>query len=317
MPRKPALSTKQSEEILGRLQRGESCRRLASDYHVSAMTISRLAQRLHSQTKFSTHLQLPYMPPITATHGSLAVVVADPREWHVNAIMERYDELHAGACKWFKHMERHLRLQGYKHLFLWSDEQGSPALANMIQHKTGAQGQRVYARKCKVTQVDRVVANKFYKQHHLQGSCTGKVTYALEHQDQLVACMTFTDSAACRGLTGHHLLQRFACSCSVPGGASRLLKAFRDDYAGPILSYSDERYAPGGQLYRTLGFQQHKLHSPDYRYWRKSRWYAKNQKQRRHLIAEGANPALTEADMAHSLGYLRCYDLGKRTWVLE
>lgn len=318
MPRKSSLSPQQIEEIRSKVLAGDSCRDIAAAYGISPMTVSRVSKGVREPLPLSERLQLPYMPPIVSIHDNLAVIVADQTCWHVHAIRSRYNQTNAEAVKWFTHQHRHLRLQGYSHLFLWSDEKDNPALQNMIKHKTGHTTNKVYARKCSVVKVDKKTADTFYLEHHLQGSCNGNNTYGLESPaGELVACMTFAGANFCRGLDGHNLLQRFACSCSVPGGASKLLKAFRSDHPGPIVSYSDERYAPGGNLYEALGFVEHQIHKPDYRYWRDGQWHAKNAKQRRHLIAEGADPDLTEHEMAYSLGYLRCYDMGKRTWVLE
>jgi len=91
---------------------------------------------------------------------------------------------------------------------------------------------------------------------------------------------------------------------------------------GPVVSYSDERYAPSGNLYEILGFTQQGLNRPDYRYWRDGRWYAKNSKQKKYLHREAEEAGIafndehTEFELARILGYKRCYDLGKITWLL-
>jgi hypothetical protein len=101
------------------------------------------------------------------------------------------------------------------------------------------------------------------------------------------------------------------------------LSAFRAGAAGAVISYSDERYAPGGNLYKVLGFSEVAYHKPDYRYWKDGRWFAKSSKQRYDLVRElseagqAALPEDTEYTMASRLGYKRCYDAGKRTWLLQ
>jgi hypothetical protein len=193
----------------------------------------------------------------------------------------------------------------------------------MIAHRAQAAVSICSARQAEVIKLAAAEANRFYTANHLQGRCNGKFHYALRYKDNVVAVMSFTDARACRGPVDTFLLQRFAVAGSVPGAASRLLAAFRREHPGPIVSYSDERYASGGKLYETLGFTCTRVEKPDYRYWRDNRWYAKNQKQRKHLIAELAlrgetpTPEDTEFTMARRLGYKRCFDCGKRTWLLD
>jgi transposase len=261
-------------------------------------------------------------PPVVALVDKLAVVVMDPEVWDVHSVMHRLSVEHHEATKYLAHTVAQVSNLGYKSLCLWKDELTSPALENMIKHKTQQGARTCSARECDVHTVDNTAARAFYEANHLQGGCNAPVHYALFHGDVLVACMSFNRADACRGTADAHLLQRFAVSGSIPGAASKLLSAFRSDTPGAILSYSDERYAPGGGLYQALGFTQQEAGKPDYRYWDGTRWYAKNAKQRKHLTAElaerGEAPTTddTEFTMAHRLGYRRCYDAGKRTWVL-
>jgi len=327
MSRKPKLTQSEMEQLSSDYVAGSTVRKLANVYSISPAAVSNLLKRLGTParprgrtptpTTTSSPLHLPYMPPIVSVHDKLALIVTDPDHWHVHAIMERYDVPHAQATQWFLRLYLHLRLLGYSHLFLWKDEADKPAIQRMIAHKNRHTAERVYARKCEVVKLDKQEADAFYQEYHLQGGSTSPTNLALTYEGRVRACVGFNHTSACRGTTEGHLLQRFACSCSVPGGASKLLKAFRAEQSGQILSYSDQRYAPSGGLYRQLGFACIAENKPDYRYWRANQWYAKNAKQRRHLIAEGADPALTEHGMAAQLGYLRCYDMGKLTWVIE
>jgi hypothetical protein len=191
----------------------------------------------------------------------------------------------------------------------------------MLKHRTGEAARTCAARECEVVTVSKEQAREFYNAYHLQGAPNSVwLTYGLVFEDRLVACMSFNSGNACRGDVSAHLLQRFAAAGSVPGAASKLLAAFRGDHPGPIISYSDERYAPGGGLYGVLGFKELELYKPDYRYWKNGAWFAKNAKQRKHLEAElqgDVLPTDTEYTMAEKLGYLRCYDCGKKSWRLD
>jgi len=333
----PRLTHEQTADVIAQYEDGMTMRAIAEKFSITKMAVSKLLRRNAVATRpvgrpstlkaalsaAPVGLSPSYLPPVIGVFHNLAIVSVNPREWNIHTIMGRFDQTHAQAAQWMLHLQRHLVLSGYKYLILWEDEVHSPPVTNMVRHKARKQTRKVYARKCSIVEVDRSTSNEFYRKHHIQGTCTGTVHYGLENENELVACMSFNQGSACRGKREDHLLQRYATACQVTGGASKLLAAFRSDHSGPIVSYSDERYAAGGNLYQILGFSQVHVHKPDYRYWRDGTWYPKNAKQRRHLYAEAADRGAPfpegskEFNMAEALGYLRCYDMGKITWRLE
>lgn len=218
-------------------------------------------------------------------------------------------------------LKEHQARQPKQAIYIWKDEINFPGIQRMAEHRNGTDpSERIHARACAVEAVGILEARAFYDIWHLQGSCA-QMPYSLglRHKGILVALMSFRDPKACRGLAVPWMLQRFTSTGRVTGAASRLLAAWRREHPGAVVSYSDNRYSPTGGLYGTLGFTLKFEAQPDYRYWRGGRWYAKNTKQRKHLIAElgGCGPQDTEYTMAARAGYRRCYDCGKKTWVLE
>ena len=335
MPRPNRLTADQTAELIAAYQSGQPMAKLAGHYQLTTMGVSKLLRRngvqarprgrprktgIHFPISLDAYPQVPDQPPVAGVlNDRLVVAVADPAEWHVHAIMERYGIPHAQAARHFVSLRTAIESGGRQLLLLWSDELSRPGLGLLCRHKAG-RGRRVCsARQADIVTVDRDVMRAFYDRIHLQGSCPTGETLGLEYEGRLVACMTFGRGSACRGDDSAILLQRFAADGSIPGAASRLLTAFRRQHAGrPIISYSDERYAPSGSVYGQLGFVELKRYKPDYRYWRDGRWWPKNAKQRKHLIRElgGEDRGLTEFEMATQLGYRRCYDLGKLSWRL-
>lgn len=198
-------------------------------------------------------------------------------------------------------------------IVLWENEAETSAGVNYIKYHRFC-ARRSGAREFDIAFIESDDANRFYEATHLQGSCNAHIHVALVNDDEIAACMSFGPPHVCRAHEAHFLLQRFSTNGAVAGAASRLLSAFRSKHQGSILTFSDNRYSVGGEIYRRLGFE--KLHDvrPDYRYRRDGRWFAKSSKQRRHLLKEGATPN-TERRMAEELGYRRCYDLGKKAWI--
>jgi len=260
-------------------------------------------------------------PTPTQIVGNLAIFVIDQDLWDHHSILARNQWSNIDGTYTLTRAAQYLP-SGLSHLFLWKDEYAKPCVQTMIAHRNAQNPSVCSARECTIADVPLHEAKAFYDAHHLQGSCGSGATFGLYFNNQLVSCMTFNIPGMCRGLPGHHMLQRFASIGSVPGAASRLLAHYRKTNSGPILSYSDERYAPGGRLYQTLGFTRTEFAGPDYRYWRDGRWFAKNTKQKSDLRGEAVTrsvdilPSDTEYTLAAKLGYKRVYDLGKITWRL-
>ena len=175
---------------------------------------------------------------------------------------------------------------------------------------------RIYARKCTIHEITSVTANKFLKEHHLQGSGRSNIRYGLYHDNELVSVMTFSNNNISRKIYGWEI-NRF-CSLrnfNIIGGASKLLKRFiTDKTPTKIISYADSRWS-NGELYKILGFKLASRTPPNY-------WYFKpNEGIRKHRYAlrknENDNPDLTEYENRAKEGYMRIWDCGSTKWVWE
>lgn len=120
---------------------------------------------------------------------------------------------------------------------------------------------KIFARKCKVSTVTVHDKRKFFEEYHIQGDGPGSITYALHHDSVVVAMMTVIKKT--RGI---YVLNRYATSCRVLGGFSKLLAHFeRENNWVEIVSFADRRWSDGG-VYTTLGFCLDKTLPPDYQY---------------------------------------------------
>ena len=298
-------------------QHGTTTGQIAALFNLTVPGICKILKRNNVEMRSrGSDTALP--EAVLTEYKGTRIYVANPMLHDVYSLMEKHSLSHAQAVPYWGGMPA-----THKTTFLWVNELHRPGLSKMIAHKAGSAERVCSARDCEVIQVSREVSSEFYNTWHIQGSCNSANCLGLTYQGDLVACMTFNSGAACRGNAADHLLQRFACTGSVPGGASKLLSHFRRSNPGSIISYSDKRYAVGG-LYTTLGFKQIFDHRPDYRYWlpEKQAWHGKSRFQLKHLrpLMEAAGKSwegLTEWDMSKSLGFKRCYDLGKLTWLLE
>jgi hypothetical protein len=171
------------------------------------------------------------------------------------------------------------------------------------------------ARKCCVDiNVSAVEKKLFLQTNHIQGDGPGSINIGLRSDEGvLVALMCFVNKGS-----GVALLNRFATSCKVPGGFSKLLKAFITQHSSfsRIESFADLRWSTG-DLYRNSGFNLATTIRPDY-YWVKGlmREHKFNFRHARLSTRfENYDPELTEVENCNSNGWQQLYDCGKQKWV--
>lgn len=177
----------------------------------------------------------------------------------------------------------------------------------------------IFARKCKIVELDFVSSTKFFENTHIQGSCVSKITYGLEYNGTIVCAMSFGRPRFSKKYQWE--LIRFSNNLytSVVGGASRLLKHFiRMHNPASIVSYCDLRWNTGN-IYKTLGFTLVNQTDPNY-------WYTHNyltlehrmqyQKHKLHKKLNVVNLHLTEWENMVNNGYDRVWDCGNLVFEL-
>ena len=105
---------------------------------------------------------------------------------------------------------------------------------------------------------------------------------------------------------------------SVIGGAGKLLKFFRDNYEGSIISYADRRWSDGN-LYKGLGFTELENTKPAYFYTKDGIRYSRVmfQKHKLHKILDKFDESLSENDNMIMNGYSKVFDCGNKVFVLR
>lgn len=169
----------------------------------------------------------------------------------------------------------------------------------------------VYARNATVREVNSVDCSEFLNNYHIQGTCQSSIRYGLYVKETLIAVMTFGKP---RFNNEHQYeLIRFASSCSIPGGASKLLKHFeRTVSPSSLLSYADMNWSTGN-LYTNLGFTEIGMTKPSYFYFdrKTNSVYSRFKLQKRKLIEKyNFSPTMTAEQMIDTLGYFKVYDCG-------
>ena len=177
---------------------------------------------------------------------------------------------------------------------------------------------RIYARKCDIVKVTPKEARTFSEDHHLHGHVNAKVKLGLKFNGELVAIMTFGVPRFNKKYKWE--LLRYVSKGTVIGGASKLLKYFKSNNTGSIISYAD-RFWSVGNLYEKLGFDLIEKSGPGYSYVdmnsnKISRVQAQKHKLKK-LLGNNFNPDLTEAENMRNSGYEKIWNCGNYVFGLN
>ena len=202
-----------------------------------------------------------------------------------------------------------------------------PVIESMLRNLLSKPIRRIYARKCKVRELDSSTCRKFLDENHRQGSVNSAVRLGLFLDAELVSVMTFGKMRSSIGTDHTDLsdcweLVRF-CSLintSVVGGASKLFRYFVNNFhPSRVRSFSDRAHTRGN-LYSILGFREVRKSDPGY-VWVDSRtdisyhrYSAQKQNIKEFLHDDSIDLSKTEKQIMEEHGFLQVFDSGTITW---
>lgn len=212
------------------------------------------------------------------------------------------------------------------HLFGYEWKHKREIMISMLRNILHKNERVLYARKCKVKEIDYDTAAKFLDRNHRQGKTVSSIQYGLTYNDELVAVMTFGKRRPLVSNTqsndNEYELIRFCTklNTTVTGGASKLLTHFietvKPDY---IFSYSDRAHTRG-TLYSNLGFTQIKESDPGYVWVELStdraynRVNAQKQNIQKFLNDDTIDLNKTEKEIMIEHGFVQVFDCGTLLW---
>jgi hypothetical protein len=171
---------------------------------------------------------------------------------------------------------------------------------------------KIYARKTEIIVIDNDTRKIFLNKNHIQGDGTSSVSYGLRFDDKLVAVITFVKNS-----DNSFILNRYATSCLIVGGFSKLLTHFEKEFNYPkIITFADLRWS-NGELYNNCGFKLDKILKPDY-YWTTgpSRYHKFNFRHSgMQKKLKKYDQHLSENDNMKANNYFKVYDAGKLRFV--
>jgi hypothetical protein len=151
------------------------------------------------------------------------------------------------------HLEKTLKCEklGIRLVHIWEDDWlfKTDLMKRKIKALLGKEEKKVFARKCSIIIPTKEQKREFYEKNHIKGNGAGSIDYALAFENELVAMITFKVTEQ-----GYDL-NRYATSCSVPGGFSRLLEHFkRNNDWKRIYTFADRSWSQGN-VYLKNGFR--------------------------------------------------------------
>lgn len=210
-----------------------------------------------------------------------------------------------------------VRELGIDFMAVWEDDwrDRRHIVEGQISHKLGLQTDKVFARKCRVTDITIDEARDILENNHIQGFVGGSWYLGLVQDDGvLVGAAVFTSKSS-----GEVELNRYATTKSVVGGMSKVISYVeRTRMYDHLVTFADYQVS-SGELYAKTGWEEDKEISPDYKYVLGGKY--RENKRKFRVSRFRTDPTLrfeegkTEKELAEMNGLHRVYDYGKMRFV--
>lgn len=164
----------------------------------------------------------------------------------------------------------------------------------------------IYARKTKIKSISNSSAEDFLNTYHIQQNGPGSLKLGLYYKDCLVAVGLFIVK------NDRLILNRYATSCVVVGGCSKIISAAIKQSGKDIVeSFADRRWSEG-DMYNKIGFALVKELPPDYYYVvdnKRKHKFGFRHKHLKNKLAE-YDSSLSEVENCHKNGLFRIWNCG-------
>ena len=193
------------------------------------------------------------------------------------------------------------------HIFDWEWLFKQEICKSIIKSALGMYDKRIYARQCKVYEINQNTYAEFLEENHLQGSINSSIRYGLYYNNELVAVIGFGKS---RFKKDEMELHRFCCKLNynIIGGFSKLIK-----HSGvkDFITYVDLAHFTGDG-YKQIGFEEISITEPNYKWVKGIKILNRfsTQKHKLSTLLEKYDENLTEDENMSINGYKQVYDSG-------
>ena len=193
-------------------------------------------------------------------------------------------------------------------------------VSSILLYKLNKTPNKIYARKCKVKEMDSKTADIFLTNNHVQGSIQSKINIALFYDNEIVSILTIGKPRFNKQY--EYEIYRFCNKIftNVIGGLSKLFKYFIRTYnPNSIITYADRRYFDNNNSYKILDFEYKENTKPNYFYLDSTyqHRYSRHQFQKHKLKnkLDNFDNNLSEWENMQLNFYDRIWDCGTHTYI--
>lgn len=187
---------------------------------------------------------------------------------------------------------------------------------------------RIFARKCTMKDISSKDRNSFLEKYHIQGKDTANISKGLFYNDELIAVMSLIKLRKALGSkseAGVYELSRFACSCNVIGGFSKMLKDILEEFPEikTIKTYADLRWSDKSKnVYLKNDFKLINISKPNYWYFDPSSLvryhrFSFRKQELKNKFPEVYQDTLTEIEIMKKTKFKQIYDCGNLVYEYQ
>ncbi|MFA6595797.1 MAG: hypothetical protein WCT00_05730 [Bacilli bacterium] len=188
------------------------------------------------------------------------------------------------------------------HLYEFDGNQNIEIVKNLVRKNN----RRIFARKCKVREIETKDAKSFIEDNHRYGYARSTVKLGLFLDEELIQVMTFSKPRFNKNYQFELIRLCSLKETTVVGGAGKLFAHFLKNYKPvSVISYSSLNNGYN-TVYEKIGFRFEGITKPSYV------WCNSNERKSRYQTQ-----MRNESDFMKSKGYHKVYDSGNEIFVWE
>jgi hypothetical protein len=188
----------------------------------------------------------------------------------------------------------------------------------MIESRLGITKNKIHARKCSIKEITAKESKIFFENNHISGYAIAKINIALIYEDKIVTVASFKKPRFTEEADWELIRLATAIDHNVVGGFQKILKYFKNNNSGSILSYCDKRYGTG-DVYKLAGFEHIRTTEPGYFWTGGNDIFTRYQTQKSKLpLLLGKKYIIgTEDESMFFAKYRKFWDCGHKVFLLK
>jgi hypothetical protein len=176
---------------------------------------------------------------------------------------------------------------------------------------------KIFARKCDIRPVDATTAKTFFDANHISGHSVASVYYGLYYNNELIELCSFAKSRFNNDADWELIRLASKQGITVVGGLSKLVKHFKRNHEGSLVTYANLRFGTGAG-YLASGFTYVSTTTGGYFYTDMKRLYSRHMFNKKNIqkLCPIYDDNLPEHINAWNNGFKRYRDCGHSKFIL-